>query len=464
MCGIILMDMGVEGRTQEQGLAAMAAMGYRGKDGKMGWTQIGGFFLGHVRLAIQDLSDESHQPLEEDDMAFAFVGEVFNHNAKSELRALFEGFRDRQGPYSFQDYDGFWAGAAVSTKYCLATVWTDHLSLKPLYYWPAQRIVCSELEPMFAIAPRPQYNPLYMVNTIKFGYTHDGTTPYQGIVQLPAGTFFQLPSKKFHPHAPPYSSGTYWDWSKLQLPFMKPDAQMVKKEVIQATLNRLISDREVSLLVSGGLDSTIVYSILRHHNIARKAYSIENGESEYLPESVIRLELDESDGALDEALMAHQVPVDLGSMVPQYQLAQVLARQGVNVCMTGDGADELFGGYRRAKEYDSQLSDIFCEIPFYHAPRLDRLMMRHTIELRSPFLAPKVVALAMMFPWEVRQSKQILKEAFKDMVPTHILNREKKPLKTPQVIEGGFAYRRKLVNRFLEIHYATGNADGQLDR
>lgn len=459
MCGLILMDMSIDGRTEEHGIKAMEAMSYRGKDGKNGWTNMGGFFLGHVRLAIQDLTDESKQPLVEDDRAFAFVGEVFNSlGNKTELRNLYDGWKERNGPFSFQDYDGFWAGACIDGRNYVAAVWTDHLSLKPLYFWPAQRIVCSELEPMFEVAPRPPFDPLYMSNTIKFGYCHNGSTPYQGIVQLPPGSFFQLPAKKFHQSAPPYQSSVYFDWSKIQLQFMKPDAEMLRKEVEQATLNRLISDRPVSILLSGGLDSTIVYSILRKHNFDRKALSIENGESEFLPESCRILELEDSSDAVDAAMMAHQVPVDLGSMVPQHQLAMALEREKVNVVMSGDGADELFGGYRRAKEYDSQISDIFSELPYYHAPRLDRIMMRHTIELRSPYLAPRVIALAMMFPYEVRSSKQILKEAFKDIVPKHILDREKKPLKTKQVIDGGVSYRRQLVNRFLEMHYAAGNA------
>lgn len=459
MCGLILMDMSIEGRTPEQGFQAMEAMQYRGKDGKNGWVTTGGFFLGHVRLAIQDLTDESKQPLIDDNNAFAFVGEVFNSPGnKTELQNLYEGWQERNGPFSFQDYDGFWAGAYIDGGAHAAVVWTDHLSLKPLYFWPAQRIVCSELEPMFEIAPRPAFDPLYMANTIKFGYCHNGSTPYQGIVQLPPGSFFQFPARKYHPLAPPYVSNTYFDWSKIQLQFMKPDAAMLRKEVEQATLNRLISDRPVSILLSGGLDSTIVYSILKKHNFDRRALSIENGESEYLPESCQLLELDYGDDALEAAMMAHQVPVDLGSMIPQHQLAMALEREGVNVVMSGDGADELFGGYRRAKEYDSQISDIFSELPYYHAPRLDRIMMRHTIELRSPYLAPRVIALAMMYPYEVRTCKQILKEAFSDIVPRHILDREKKPLKTPQVIEGGFTYRRQLVNRFLEMHYAAGNA------
>jgi hypothetical protein len=117
--------------------------------------------------------------------------------------------------------------------------------------------------------------------------------------------------------------------------------------------------------------------------------------------------------------------------------------------MTGDGADEVFGGYRRASEYDSQWSDVFCELPYYHLPRLDRVMMRETIELRSPFLAPAVVAHGLSLPRELRTQKQALKRAFKGLVPDRIINRPKHPLKTEAVKTGGIGYRQQLVEAFM---------------
>jgi len=73
---------------------------------------------------------------------------------------------------------------------------------------------------------------------------------------------------------------------------------------------------------------------------------------------------------------------------PQYHLFEAI-KGGTNtrIVISGDGADELFGGYRRINEYDSQKSDVFHELTYYHLPRLDKLSMAHTLELRNPFFS-----------------------------------------------------------------------------
>ena len=115
-------------------------------------------------------------------------------------------------------------------------------------------------------------------------------------------------------------------------------------------------------------------------------------------------------------------------------MARKLRELGFYAVMTGDGADELFGGYRRAKEYDSQHSDTFAELPYYHLQKLDRTMMYSTIELRAPFLSPTIVKHALDTPYDKRNGeKKVLKETFANIVPTEILNREKHPLKTDKI-------------------------------
>ena len=116
--------------------------------------------------------------------------------------------------------------------------------------------------------------------------------------------------------------------------------------------------------------------------------------------------------------------------------------------MTGDGADELFGGYQRAKDYDSQASDVFCELPYYHLPRLDRVHMRSTTEIRSPFLAPSVVAFALRLPRSERVGKKILKEAFRGLVSDAIIDRPKHPLKGPEYLDSPLLHRVKLEEAF----------------
>lgn len=425
MCGLILAGPKHSPARVEKALEAMSYRGAEGLRGVIGWR---GWTIGHVRLAIQDLTENGAQPVVQEDRVFAFVGEVFNHGG-SEKEAIANALKFS----SFDRLDGFWSVVEITRGGAYA--YTDFLGIKPLYYWPSEGIVCSEIRPMFELADKPPLDKIYLSNCIKWGYDYTGRTPWQGIYQLAPGTRLNLSSG---------TEGRYWDWNHVP---GSPDD--LRQELEKAISNRLISDRPVSMLLSGGLDSSIIYYSLLERGLEVKAFSIENGETEFLPEGIEVLPLPE--GTEREALQVMQAPLDLGSLIPQLQLAKAVAAAGFRVCMTGDGADELFGGYRRAQEYDSQASDVFCELPYYHLPRLDRVMMSQTIEQRSPFLAPRVVAVALRTPYQDRTSKQALKRAFRAVVPDPILKREKHPLKAPAVVSGGISYRRNLVQEFVHV-------------
>lgn len=447
MCGIVL----IGGSRPESAKKVMAAMSYRGLDEQSGLVVEHGWTLGHVRLAIQDLTPASSQPVKFAEGYLAFVGELFNYTGGSELGALVDAYEAR-GAMGLHRFDGFWALAAVySDGY--AEVITDYLSIKPMYYWAEHMMVCSELEPMFAAFPRPELDEVYLSNCIKFGYDYSGRTPYKGIRQIQPGHRLAFSFATPTPEELPY-----WNWNLLTSARDAITPGNLRGLFETACFNRLISDRPVALLLSGGLDSSSVYYTLKG-SANLTCFSIENGESEYLPEGTEVLHPRLADPT--EALQAMQAPLDLGSLLPQFELAQAVASKGFQVCLSGDGADELFGGYSRAESYDSQASDIFCELPYYHLPRLDRLMMRHTIELRSPFLAPSVVGFALRTPRSLRINKWILKDAMKGVVPDEIRNRPKVALKSQAVRQGGLDYRKELVTRFRILDFSARRLQGE---
>jgi len=427
MCGLILAPGGYDVSY------VMDRMSYRGKENRRGRVWWAGWCLGHVRLAIQDMSGESDQPLLSSTHATAFVGEIFNHNSYSELFFVDEVFNSDTD--QIMQLDGFWSVVTVKTNGDVYA-YTDYLGQKPLYYWEKYSMVCSEIVPMFELRPPPQLDRIYLANVIKFGYDYSGRTPYQGIIQIPPGTRLFIDGKTKQPRMT-----TYWDWSRV-----RSSGETLITRLARATQDRLIGERPIALLYSGGLDSSIVKYLLESMNAKVQLFSVDNDESEF-QSGTTQIRLPEV--TLNEAMEAMQVPVDLGSVLPQYQLAKALYQQGYNVCLSGDGADELFGGYRRQEEYDAQYSDVFCELPYYHLPRLDRIMMRWTVELRSPFLAPDVIKYALALPYKKRIGKNHLKEVFSGLIPKTILNRAKHPLKTKEVINGGIEYRKQLVQHFI---------------
>jgi asparagine synthase (glutamine-hydrolysing) len=230
-------------------------------------------------------------------------------------------------------------------------------------------------------------------------------------------------------------------------------------KMFESVKNRLISKNyPISLLISGGLDSSIIAAILESTESDVTWYSIENGESEFVKilsnkfnkkVNFLQYEMDENSNQ-EIYQIWNETPIDLGSVIPQYHLFKAI-RENSNhrIVLSGDGADELFGGYKRIHEYDSQGSDIFDELSFYHLPRLDKMSMAHTLELRNPFLNLEIVNFALHLPLEWRKDKKILKDTFGPLLPDEIVNRKKAPLKNPGIKEDKLAYRYKAIDLFL---------------
>jgi asparagine synthase (glutamine-hydrolysing) len=436
-------------------------------------TQVGGFNLCHHRLPIQTRDGDSwNQPKEVSPGVFLlFNGEIFNYNRDlygSDIEYLISLFSTYSGsgvemftalylPHILA-WDGFWAITLFNSKSGEIICFTDPLGKKCLYV-NNEGEVCSEIKGLV----RKDYSldKTYISSVRKWGYNKDNRTPYNEIKRILPNVIysFNVSNPSFFKTFPNYFANLYAPIPELIGKDYEEHMNWLWDKMVESVTNRLISkDYPISVLISGGLDSSIIAAILKAETDAKiNWFSIENDETEYV--NILANHLDikvkmlsyEMDESLNSEIYSkwNETPVDLGSVIPQYYLFKAVKDQtGQRIVISGDGSDELFGGYSRILEYDSQGSDVFEELSFYHLPRLDKMSMAHTLELRSPFLNLDIVRFALNLPKEWRTEKKILKDTFRSLMPDSIVDRKKVPLKNPQIREDKIAYRQKAIDLF----------------
>ena len=468
MCGILLAKNPSEERIQ--------SIAHRGTEYSV--IEDKDLFLVHHRLPIQTLDgDNWSQPISiGKNRWLLFNGEIFNYgdfeSDTAYLQNLFSSFDFSnigmlQAIYEphIVSWDGFWSIVLVDTDSRDVYAFTDPLGKKCLYRNDNGE-VCSEIKGLYEKEDKKLLDYSFFSGIIKFGYLPTNQTPFLNIKKLEPNKFHRwnmnYPAKMdiseqyynfnyFDAGLEDYEERMDWLWEKLE----------------SSVANRLLSKNyPTSLLLSGGLDSAIIAGLLLKLGADVDFYSISNGEDEqyvkdcenYWEVNSTRLDYKvdlESEEAKNELLEIYsqwnESPVDLGSVVPQYHLFDAIKKGSkTRIVISGDGADELFGGYRRINEYDSQKSDVFHELTNYHLPRLDKLSMAHTLELRSPFLNHDIIRFALSLPFEERKNKKILKDTFKGLIPDSVIERKKLALKNNMIVEDQIAYRKKIVELFIK--------------
>ena len=413
MCGFLISNKKNKTNITE----AINSMSYRGLPEHLGYQRYFDYDLAHVSLPM--IKEKTIQPIKhQGEPPTMLVGEIFNYKNfgkyETDAEMLNSKWNNKNDFEMFHKFDGFWSFIGFHKNKPI--IFTDFLGIKPVYYRLDKDVAASEINVLKEYGSVTR-NEVFHSNVLKWGYDPTGGTPWNEIKQLKPGHF--LYERNEIP---------YWNWFKVPVTDLYNDLNL-------SVQYRASGFRKVALLLSGGLDSTIIYSLLKENGCDVTTIHVENDESRYaqlVDDDYIKVELDNV--GLSESIAIHQTPVDLGSVKPQIAMARKLKELGFHNVITGDGADELFGGYSRSASYDSQYSDVFIELPYYHLPKLDRTMMRYTIELRAPFLSPSVIAHALHLPYNQRNGeKKVLKRLFGGLVPDPILNRDKHALKSNDV-------------------------------
>ena len=351
-----------------------------------------GVALGHRRLAVIDLSPEGHQPMGSASGRFVIVfnGEVYNHRQlRAELAArgaVFRGHSDTEVMLAaieawgldaaLRRFIGMFAFALWDRRERTLTLVRDRLGIKPLYYgWAgAQFVFGSELK---AITRAPAFdNPIdrdALCLLLRHNYINAPYSIYEGIAKLEPGTCLTISSRMARAHfdVPTLaaSARTYWSARTVaeagaanRLNLSDAAAVDALEELLRdAVALRMEADVPLGAFLSGGIDSSLVVALMQTQSQRPvQTFSIgfrEKGYDEAVHARAVARHLGTDhhelyvtpQDALDVVPRLPEMfdePFSDSSQLPTFLVAQ-LARRSVTVSLSGDGGDELFGGYLR---------------------------------------------------------------------------------------------------------------------
>jgi len=602
MCGIA----GVLGRTdaddRRRRVGRMTrALTHRGPDDE-GFFDDEGVSLGFRRLSVIDL-ETGEQPILDEERSLAIVlnGEIYNfHELRQDLEARGHRFRStgdvevvlhlwaEEGPECLRRLNGMFALAVWDGRRHELYLARDRFGIKPLYLCRDgnQLAFASELRSLRAggFPKAPRLDELQLLHYLAYGYLSPEGAPIEGVQSLPPGTILTVDS-----------DGREW----LDI-YWKPPAPEASSTVPRRVVARLrdaledsvkrqlVADVPVGVFLSGGLDSSTVSALARRQvsgPLQTFSVGFEGPDAvselpaareiaDFLGSDHHELMMDPGEVArdLEQIIDGLDTPLADPTAIPTWYMSK-LAREQVTVALSGEGADEIFGGYARQR-YDVALDRIgevgrkllptamllagrkpstrferrlrmrpglerqldwgrvfscdeierLVETPSvneaavhgsyaelgrrWHAwaevdpvngrleadrctflpgdllPKVDRMSMAHSLEVRVPYLDNEVVDLVLTLPGRLKQNlrrdKILLREVASGLLPKAGSLRRKRgfevpigawlrgPLRpaltdllSPSHLEGSGVLRASEVSRLVEEHLAGGCDHGR---
>jgi asparagine synthase (glutamine-hydrolysing) len=388
MCGFagVFATKQFDRETLGSHLGAMtSAIRHRGPDDEGFWTDVdGNIGLGFRRLAILDLSEHGHQPMQSGSSRFtiAYNGEVFNHlelrrelegrghrfRGHSDTEVILAAFEEWGVVRAVERFVGMFAIAAWDAKEHRLSLVRDRLGKKPLFVYarPGMITFGSELKTLMA---GPEFDRSLDMDAVsaylRYLYVPAPATIFRHTRKLLPGHVLTIHDPRDPlPDSTPYWSAVEAATAGIADPFRGSDEEAVdelEKLLTDAVRRRLQSDVPLGALLSGGIDSSAVVGLAQASAAEPvKTCSIgftqgEYDESAHAARVATHLGTDHTELRMtgEDALAVvpdipdlFDEPLADPSQIPTY-LVCGLARREVTVALTGDGGDEVFGGYNR---------------------------------------------------------------------------------------------------------------------
>ncbi len=360
-----------------------AAIRHRGPDDAGIWRDAdAGVALVHRRLSILDLSPSGHQPMQSGSGRYvvAFNGEIYNHldlraslqsvawRGRSDTETLLAGFDAWGVRNTVQRAVGMFAFAVWDRRDRTLTLARDRLGEKPLYYgWQNNAFLFgSELK---ALRAHPDFHGEIdrhaLTAFMRFSYVPAPQSIYRGIFKLLSGTLLVIWADQGDiPRPVPYWSVPDVARRGMQEAFGGTDPEAVvelEERLAQSVALQQVSDVPLGAFLSGGIDSSTVVALMQakasrpvhtftigfdnhqyneavHARAVAKHLGTQHTELYVTPEQTLAI--------IPRLPVSYDEPFADSSQIPT-MLVSELARRSVTVALSGDGGDELFGGYNR---------------------------------------------------------------------------------------------------------------------
>ncbi len=348
----------------------IAAIAHRGPDDQ-GNFEHECLSLKHVRLAIIDPQPRSAQPMTShcNRYVLAFNGEIYNYKElrKELIHRGFQFHTDGDTEVLLYHLQIFGSAGIEQLEGCFSFVFCDlqsrsillardAMGINPLWFtFEGDNLIFgSELKGLPYLDAR-EYNPIAIRHFLRFTYNPLVESALKGVFQLPPGHFIEFPNKR-SPQA----------WFQLNETFNKASMTKPLDQILeQAVVDRLVADVPLGCFLSGGIDSSIVSALAARHHSDLNTFSIGFENHRQIDETdagiaVARhigshhhvFEMSDNDLVISAEgfLTSIDEPFADASGIAVYHLAKHTSKH-VKVALSGDGADELFGGYRKHRAH-----------------------------------------------------------------------------------------------------------------
>ncbi len=332
--------------------------------------------LAHARLSIIDLSTAADQPFTRGPLTLVYNGELYNYrelrrelissgsrfSTSSDTEVVIEAWA-RWGSAALSRFRGMFAFAIHDAVSGETTLVRDPLGIKPLYVLRRGRgiVFASELRAIVsAVGEELRFSTAGLAASAFYYWLPDSECAIEGVHKIQPGTF------ECYRRDGSVARQTYWSATQVASDSARqprPDLAEVIENSVEA---HLVADVPVAAFLSGGLDSSIITALARRHNPSLEAYTIAFRDTdqrlEAMPEDAVyarrlaqwlgvrlhEIELDpDVTTLLPRLVRSLDEPIGDPAAINTLMMCEAARESGVKVLLSGTGADELFGGYRK---------------------------------------------------------------------------------------------------------------------